>query len=102
MPEHASATYFDKIARTDARPRRIQAGFHRQITQLHRRIIPPASSVLEWGCGKGDLLRALAPSRGLGLDYSGYMIADAKARTSSTTQQSVYVSFVQPTFKPSK
>jgi hypothetical protein len=34
--------------------------------------------VLEWGCGGGDLLHALRPARGLGLDFSPVMVRKAR------------------------
>src|SRR5260221_3836220 len=45
-----------------------------------RFLIPPGRSVLEIGCGSGDLLRALDPSRGVGVDISGEMIRIAAER----------------------
>ena len=76
----SSPDYFDWISRHDARPRRIQRDFHGQVAAYHRMIIPEGSSVLEWGCGKGELLRSLAPSRGLGVDFSGEMIDQARLK----------------------
>lgn len=73
--------FFDQVARTDTRARHIQSGFHRQIAAYHRNIIPEGCLVLEWGCGKGTLLRALAPAKGIGLDYSREMIAQARSST---------------------
>jgi glycosyltransferase involved in cell wall biosynthesis len=43
-------------------------------------LIPPGSSVLELGCGTGNLLSALKPARGLGLDISAEMIRLARAK----------------------
>jgi len=79
-PEAASPAFFDKIAQNDTRARRIQADFHHQLIAHHRRLISENSRVLEWGCGKGDLLRALKPSRGLGIDFSPVMITHARSR----------------------
>jgi SAM-dependent methyltransferase len=42
--------------------------------------IPPGASVLELGCGTGDLLAALRPLDGVGIDLSPRMIEHAKAR----------------------
>ncbi len=42
--------------------------------------IPPGSRVLEIGCGLGDLLAAVKPSRGLGVDFSPASIALARER----------------------
>lgn len=72
--------HFDWVADHDARPRRWQRGFHAQLRRHFRHHIPAEASVLELGCGAGDLLAALAPARGLGLDFSPRMIARAQAR----------------------
>jgi SAM-dependent methyltransferase len=71
--------HFDWVSENDARIRRRQAGFHSEIIALLKQTIPPGSRVLEAGCGTGDLLRALEPARGLGLDFSAGMIGRARA-----------------------
>jgi SAM-dependent methyltransferase len=40
-------------------------------------LIPPGKRVLELGCGRGDLLAALEPSYGVGVDFSAKTIANA-------------------------
>ncbi len=70
--------FFDWVAQHDTRPRRWQHGFHRQLADLHRHHIQEGASVLEWGCGAGELLKTLKPSHGLGIDISENMIAKAK------------------------
>ena len=59
---------------------RVQAGFRRQMARLHARFIPPGERVLEWGCGVGDLLAALKPAEGMGLDADAEHIAAARQR----------------------
>ena len=44
-----------------------------------RFLIPPGKRVLELGCGRGDLLAALEPAYGVGVDFSSRTIATAKA-----------------------
>ena len=80
-PSSASlVTHFDWVAMHDARARRAQRGFHAQLLAHFRHHIPAGSRVLELGCGTGDLLAALQPVRGLGLDFSPAMIAKARVR----------------------
>ncbi len=69
--------HFDWVADNDRVPRRRQSGFHAQLRGIFRHHIPEGSRVLEVGCGAGNLLRALKPSRGLGIDISPRMIARA-------------------------
>jgi len=54
--------------------------YHREVERLCRSLIPPGSSVLEIGCGTGDLLHAVRPRRGLGIDLSPRMIDVARGK----------------------
>lgn len=45
-----------------------------------RFLIPPGASVLEIGCGDGQLLAALKPARAVGLDFSPEMIGVAREK----------------------
>jgi SAM-dependent methyltransferase len=48
--------------------------------QFMQFLIPPGKRVLELGCGAGDLLASLQPSRGVGIDFSASAIARANVR----------------------
>lgn len=52
--------------------------YHRRLNKTYRFIIPPGSTVLEVGCGRGDLLAFMQPSVGVGIDFSEAMITAAK------------------------
>jgi SAM-dependent methyltransferase len=52
--------------------------FHEYLARVLRARIPAGQRVLDVGCGGGDLLAALAPSRGVGIDLSGTVIAAAR------------------------
>jgi SAM-dependent methyltransferase len=43
-------------------------------------LVPPGVSVLEIGCGIGDLLAAVKPSRGVGVDFAASMLSIARDR----------------------
>ena len=43
-----------------------------------RFLVPPGKRVLELGCGRGELLSALEPSYGVGVDFSASTLAKAK------------------------
>lgn len=75
------ARHFDWVSEHDAAARRMQAGFHAAIAEQLRALIPEGQRVLEAGCGRGELLRALRPAYGVGLDISAGMIARATALT---------------------
>src|SRR5258706_176824 len=53
---------------------------HEQDRRYMRFLVPAGSRVLELGCGIGDLLAALEPSAGVGIDFSPAMIALARQR----------------------
>ena len=54
--------------------------YHRELTRYLRFLIPEGSRVLEVGCGLGDLLADLKPSRGVGVDISDKMAELARTR----------------------
>jgi len=72
------ARAFDELAGDDARWSRRTHGYHDLITAVHQSIVQPNASVLEIGSGAGDLLSALAPSRGVGNDISPKMVELAR------------------------
>lgn len=73
----ARRSHWERIARE---PRRSWGGFyHKCMIDIYRLHIPEGSCVLELGCGNGDLLAALKPARGLGIDLSTAMIESARS-----------------------
>ena len=54
------------------------AFFHQEDLRYLKFLIPEGARVLELGCGTGDLLAALKPSFGVGVDFSAGMIAQAR------------------------
>jgi SAM-dependent methyltransferase len=65
-----------ELERWDRRTR----GYHALVTAVHQSIVPPGASVLEVGSGAGDLLAALEPGVGVGLDVSPGMVEAARER----------------------
>src|SRR5258705_7074289 len=60
--------------------RRFNAAYHADDNKFMRFLIPPGKRVLELGCGRGDLLAALKPSYGVGIDFGAETTAKANAR----------------------
>ena len=72
--------HFDRIAPDRDRWRRKNAYYHAELAKLMRFIVPPGRRVLEIGCGTGDLLSDVAPSEGVGIDFSEAMIDIARKK----------------------
>lgn len=51
--------------------------YYQDIQNLHNFLIPSGSSVLEIGCGTGDLLASINPKLGVGIDFSQEVITIA-------------------------
>jgi len=56
------------------------AYYHRRLIETFQLLVPPGQKILEIGCSRGDLLAALKPERGVGLDFSVEMIQRAGKR----------------------
>lgn len=54
--------------------------YHRRLHEIYRFHISPNQHVLELGCATGDLLAAVQPARGVGVDFSEEMIRRARAK----------------------
>jgi SAM-dependent methyltransferase len=73
-------SYFDVAAEKYLNPSSFKRFYNRHLMRQIRFNVPKGASVLEIGCAVGDLLAALEPARGLGIDFSEKMIDAAKAR----------------------
>ena len=80
--EHLSAiaAFFDRFAPSEATWRRRNRTYYRLIEAIHRFLVPEGASILELGCGTGDLLAALRPARAVGVDVSPELVGVARAR----------------------
>jgi SAM-dependent methyltransferase len=54
--------------------------YHRRLQEVYRAHVPAGQRVLEVGCGQGDVLAAVQPSHGVGVDLSPAMVAAASER----------------------
>jgi SAM-dependent methyltransferase len=66
--------------RAALRPRETQRYYQQLLRRQYAFWVPPELQVLEVGCGLGDLLAAVKPARGVGVDFSPAMIAQARQR----------------------
>lgn len=72
--------HWNQVATALGRFDRANQGYHERLREIYRSIVPPGQRVLEIGCGAGDLLAALTPAVGVGVDFSPQMIELAAAR----------------------
>ena len=54
--------------------------YHKRLSEIYQFVVSPKLSVLEIGCGKGDLLASVKPRFGVGLDLSPHMLQIARRR----------------------
>ena len=71
--EYAEASLSDQDSRG-----RFNAAYREDDRKFMRFLIPPGKRVLELGCGRGELLAALEPSYGVGVDFGPRTVARAK------------------------
>lgn len=72
--------HWDSIARKRDTQTGMGLWYHDRLEEIYCFLVSPNSRVLEIGCGDGNLLSALKPSRGLGVDFSPEMIRRANER----------------------
>ncbi|RRR71461.1 MAG: glycosyltransferase [Candidatus Viridilinea halotolerans] len=74
------ALYDAIAARADRETPHWRRTYHQRMSAVYRFLVPPGQRVLELGCSEGDLLAALAPSYGVGVDFSRQMVERAAQR----------------------
>ena len=67
-------------ARATHRDAELKRFYHELLKRYFTFFIPTGARVLELGCGFGDLLAAVKPSRGVGVDFSPAMVEQARNR----------------------
>lgn len=78
--QHARITHWNTIAQKRDHWRGLGYWYHRRLTEIYKFLVNPNQRILEIGCGNGDLLAQLQPSRGTGIDFSPEMIERAKKK----------------------
>lgn len=71
-------SYFEKSTTKRVKRNIFNRFYHKSLEKHIRFIIPENAKVLELGCGNGDLLNAVKPSKGVGVDFSEKTIEIAR------------------------
>lgn len=74
MAKESVEEHFDEIAPNYDYWKKKNAYYYSTIKTFISRIIPEGSSVLEVGCGTGEILATTKPQRGVGIDISKKMV----------------------------
>lgn len=72
--------YYESMALERIKWTKRNCYYHRLLQKYYSLIIPEGSRVLEIGCGTGDLLNAVSPSYGVGIDISDNILKVAKLK----------------------
>lgn len=73
-------THWEAVAARPSAHGRMAGGYHARLAAIYRHVVPQGAEVLEIGCGKGDLLAAVSPAGGVGVDFAPAMVAAAARR----------------------
>jgi ubiquinone/menaquinone biosynthesis C-methylase UbiE len=70
--------HWDDVAMQSVHVQRLGVHYHGLIQEIYRNLVPPGQRIIELGCGRGDLLAALRPAYGVGIDFSREMVRQAR------------------------
>lgn len=74
------SAHWDNVARWLDKRTGWGGAYRRRLTEIYQFFVPAGARVLEIGCAEGDLLAKLAPASGVGVDFSGAMLARARRK----------------------
>ncbi len=80
MTKKELLTYYNSIAHQRDKWKKKNRYYYKDLERFHTFVIPPNHTVLEIGCGTGDLLNAVKPSKGVGIDLSEEMVKIAQEK----------------------
>ncbi|HXQ33651.1 MAG TPA: class I SAM-dependent methyltransferase, partial [Anaerolineales bacterium] len=76
--QQARIAHWDSVARKRETWKGMGRWYHKRLEEIYRFLVSPGLHILEIGCSDGNLLAALKPSHGIGVDFSSEMIRRAK------------------------
>jgi len=72
--------HWNSVARRMDSHKGLGGPYHRRLAQILKFLVPKGKRVLEIGCAQGDLLAALEPAVGVGIDFSAEMVQRAEQK----------------------
>src|SRR5689334_14151317 len=78
--QESRIVHWNSIARKRDTWRGMGRWYHQRLHEIYRFHVSPNQNVLELGCATGDLLAAIHPKRGVGVDFSEEMIQRARVK----------------------
>ena len=72
--QNVRRAHWDEVARKKDNWHSLGEYYQRRLRQIYQFLVAPGQRVLEIGCGTGDLLAALNPTLGVGIDFSREMV----------------------------
>ena len=91
VTREATREYFERIAPVWDHWHGKNRYYHRKMHDLIRGMVPPGARVLDIGSGTGDLLAALSPSAGIGLNVADGLTRIARAKYPHLTFETIEV-----------
>lgn len=80
MSKEAVRDFFERTSPSRERWKRRNRFYHRSLEKYFSFIVAENSRVIEIGCGLGDLLAAVRPSYGVGIDFAPSVIEQARVK----------------------
>ncbi len=77
---HERVAHWDRVAQWMDRHRGLGGAYQRRLVKIYGHLVPKGKRVLEIGCAQGDLLAALEPDVGVGVDFSREMLDRARQK----------------------
>jgi len=84
--------HFDEIASNHDYWKKRNWYYYQNLKKIIREFVPVDKTVLEIGCGTGDILASVEPKYGIGADISPKMVEIAKSRYNGFTNLDFYIS----------
>jgi ubiquinone/menaquinone biosynthesis C-methylase UbiE len=85
LHQQSRIQHWDELARTRDPRKGLGGAYRRRLTKVYRFLVAPGLRVAEIGCAQGDLLAAMNPSVGVGIDFSSEMLSRAHERYPNLT-----------------